>query len=216
MSQHFVYPDPQFTPRSRAAHALRQLGHALVRYRTSDDELDEIAAWAQQRSAAVAGASEPVSRPDDYFARRATDPRPPDGAELIAFGDRTFSGAANVFAAEVDMRRVGDAVRATVLFGPAFESAPGRTHGGAVCALADDVMGYLMIALGVAAYTAKLEVTYRAGVPIDTPLWFTATERERHERKLYCDLTVTPQAEPDTLFATAEGLFVIDAARRQA
>ena len=133
---------------------------------------------------------------------------------MIAFSDRTFSGPANPMGVEVELRRDGEGVLSKVIFGAAFESAPGRVHGGAVSALVDDTMGYLMIVLGEAAYTARLEVDYQDGVPIDTPVWFRAQESHRDGRKLLVTLTVSPDKDgvPDVTVApliAAEGLFII-------
>ena len=210
---HMVYEDPQFTSRSRAAAALRRLGNAFVRHRFSDNELISLAEWATSTAQNLEH-SDPVSRPSDYFERRYSDPRPVDGAEVNAFSDRTFSGPANPMGVEVEIRRDGDRVVSRVVFGAAFESAPGRTHGGAVSALVDDTMGYLMIVLGEAAYTARLEVDYRGGVPIDVPVWFQAWVSSRDGRKLVVDLTVSPDKDgmPDRSadpLITAEGLFII-------
>ena len=210
---HMVYEDPQFVARSRAAAALRRLGNAFVRHRFSDDELTSLADWAAATAQSLER-SDPVSRPSDYFERRYSDPRPVDGAEVIAFSDRTFSGPANPMGVEVVIKRNDDRVISRVVFGAAFESAPGRTHGGAVSALVDDTMGYLMIVLGEAAYTARLEVDYRGGVPIDVPVWFQAWVSNRDGRKLVVDLTVSPDKDgaPDHSadpLITAEGLFII-------
>ena len=208
---HLIYPDPQFAPRSTAAGALRRLAHAFVRHRTDPETLEEIAAWADATAQQLEAGSPPVPRPEDYFARRYIDPPPPDGAEVMAFSDRAFSGPANPTAMEVDMRRHGDGVRATATFGAAFESAPGRVHGGAVCAVVDDVLGYLMVCLGVAAYTARLEIDYRGGVPIDEPVIFDGRQARREGRKSHVSLTVqaadAPGGTPPLI--EAAGLFVI-------
>ena len=208
---HLIYPDPQFGDRSTAAGALRRLAHAFVRHRTDPETLAEIAAWADATAQQLEAGSPPIPRPEDYFARRYIDPPPPDGAEVMAFSDRAFSGPANPTAMEVDMRRHGDGVRATATFGAAFESAPGRVHGGAVCAVVDDVLGYLMVCLGIAAYTARLEIDYRGGVPIDAPVIFDGRETRREGRKSHVSLTV--QAADALAGASplieAAGLFVI-------
>ena len=210
---HYVYPDPDLEVRRDAAAALRRLGNALVRHRLDDETLGQLERLAVDL-AAQAETSEAMPRPSDYMARRYTDPRPPDGAGLVAFSDRPFSGPANPMGFEVDLRRRGEGVRARVVYGAAFESAPGRAHGGAISAAVDDVMGYLMVALGVAAYTARLEVNYRGGVPVDEPVWFEAWESTREGRKLSVELQVRPgddegpddDAEP---LITASGLFVL-------
>ena len=208
---HLIYPDPQLDERSRAAGSLRRLAHAFVRHRTDPQTLAEIASWAELTAERLEASSAPVARPADYFARRYTDPRPRDGAEVMAFSDRAFSGPANPTAMEVDMRRHGDGVRAVVTFGAAFESAPGRAHGGSVCAVVDDVLGYLMVCLGIAAYTARLEIDYRGGVPIDEPVIFDGRETRREGRKSHVELKVragdAPADAPPLIEAT--GLFVI-------
>ncbi|WP_420608850.1 hotdog domain-containing protein [Candidatus Poriferisodalis sp.] len=208
---HLIYPDTQLAERSAAAGALRRLAHAFVRHRTDPETLAEIAAWAEATAGRLEAGSAPVPRPADYFARRYTDPRPADGAEVTAFSDRAFSGPANPTAMEVDMRRDGDGVRALVTFGAAFESAPGRAHGGSVCAVVDDVLGYLMVCLGIAAYTARLEIDYRGGVPIDEPVIFAGRETRREGRKSHVELAVrAASAAPDAPpLIEANGLFVI-------
>lgn len=210
---HLVYEDPQFIPRSQAASALRRLGNAFVRHRVSDSELASLAEWATSMAENLER-SYPVPRPSDYFERRYSDPRPSDGIEVIAFSDRTFSGPANPMGVEATVRRKGEEVLSKVIFGSAFESAPERTHGGAISALVDDTMGYLMIILGEAAYTARLEVDYRGGVPINVQVWFRAWVSKRDGRKLTVNLVVSPDkgGQPDESAApliTAEGLFII-------
>ena len=215
---HLIYPDSQLEERSKAAGSLRRLAHAFVRHRTDPQTLAEIAAWAERTAEQLEAGSAPVARPEDYFARRYVDPRPVDGAEVMAFSDRAFSGPANPTAMEVDMRRNGDGVRAVVTFGAAFESAPGRAHGGSVCAVVDDVLGYLMVCLGIAAYTARLEIDYRGGVPIDEPVAFTGRETRREGRKSHVELTVraanAPAGSPPLI--EAAGLFVIVTAEQLA
>lgn len=208
---HLIYPDPQFAARCDAATALRRLANAFVRHRTDSAALADIASWADETAAQLEAASPPVPRPVDYFARRYVDPRPADGSQVMAFSDRAFSGPANPTAMEVDLRRDGEGVRATVVFGAAFESAPGRAHGGAVCAVVDDVLGYLMVCLGIAAYTARLEVDYRGGVPIDEAVVYEAREISRQGRKSRVELTVrAADASPDAPpLIEAAGLFVI-------
>ena len=101
-----------------------------------------------------------MPRPSDYFKRRYSDPRPPDGSggclRRPNFWTLTHGG-------EVLIRRDGDEVIGRV-DAELLSKVLRRVHGGAVSALVDDTMGYLMIVLGEAAYTARLEVDYRGGV----------------------------------------------------
>jgi hypothetical protein len=52
----------------------------------------------------------------------------------------------------------------------AHEGAPGRSHGGVVAALFDDVFGFLLTLVVEPAFTGELTVRYEAGVPIGVPL----------------------------------------------
>ncbi|MFT7646428.1 MAG: acyl-coenzyme A thioesterase PaaI-like protein [Candidatus Poriferisodalaceae bacterium] len=191
---HLIYPDPQWDERVRAGTALRRLANALVRHRLSASELEEIADAANVY-AARAEIQPQVQRPSDYLARRYVDPAPEDGSQVVAFSDRPFSGPANPAGFEVDLRRDGDSVVSKVTFGAAFESAPGRAHGGAISAAVDDTMGYLMVVLGVAAYTAELTVRYLKGVPVETPVTFTAQAADPEGRKLPVSLTAVHDGE---------------------
>ena len=209
---HFVYSDPQFESRRKAATALRELGNAFVGHRTDDETLAAITRWAKEATQSLRS-SAPVKRPTDYFEKRYTDPIPLDGQEVIAFSDRTFSGPANPMGMEIRLTRRDKSVVASANFGSSFESAPGRVHGGAISAVVDDVMGYLMIVLGEAAYTAKLEVDYLGGVPVGETVWFHARESSRVGRKLSVELTVSlgpiDDFEATDPVIVARGLFII-------
>lgn len=208
---HLIYEDPDWDDRVAVAAALRRLGNALVRHRLPAAALAEIAAFATAQADA-ANESPAIPRPHDYLARRYTDDPPPDGSRVVAFADRPFSGPANALGFEVDLRRSGDSVRSEVIFGAAFESAPGRAHGGAIAAAVDDAMGYLMVVLGVAAYTAELTVRYERGVPIDTPIVFTAEAGVTDGRKLPVSLrAATLEGE---VLITATATFVVIPAER--
>ncbi len=55
--------------------------------------------------------------------------------------------------------------------GPEHQSYDGRMHGGIISTLLDEVMaGFVHKSTGLDAFTARLEVRYRQGVPIGSPL----------------------------------------------
>ena len=83
-----------------------------------------------------------------------------------------------------EIRREGDDVVARVTIGPAFEGAPGRSHGGVVAAIFDDVLGGLLRLLQQPAYTGELTVHYLAPTPIEEPLEFRARVEQVDGRKI--------------------------------
>ena len=51
-------------------------------------------------------------------------------------------------------------------FGPGAEGPPGHVHGGALAALMDEAMGMAVLATGRIAVAARIEVDFRAMVPL--------------------------------------------------
>ena len=130
---------------------------------------------------------------------------PPDGRSRSAFPDSIVTGKATPLGmAAAIVREEDEAVLRTPL-GPAFEGAPGRAHGGAVAALFDEVMGFVLSIHGTPAYTGRLAVTYRAPTPLGLELELRARLHSHHGRKLRIEAHAHQGA---TLLATAEGLFV--------
>jgi acyl-coenzyme A thioesterase PaaI-like protein len=137
-------------------------------------------------------------------------PYPPDGPAVDPMADRAVAGSANPTAVHLETRREdGDAI-ADVWFGPAFVGAPGRVHGGMVAAVFDDITGFVLTDVREPGFTGRLEVSYRAPVPIETRIEFRARMRDRVGRKL----TVEAEARLEgRVLATAEALFIlVDAA----
>ena len=203
---HLIYPDPQLKTRRRAAMAIRELSEALVGHEVPDDLLGEISAWAASR-AELARQGAVVERGEDYQARRYTDPKPPDHTELCTFTDRPISGLANPAAMNMSLRREGDESVGTVVFDRRFESSPGRVHGGMTAATFDDVMGYVNVIDGVAAYTLELNVKYIAGMPLHEPIEIRARTVARDHRRS----TVTAEAHSadGTLVASGSAIFAL-------
>jgi len=193
-------------PRSAAAAALRRLGHALVAH-DADPELLWRVAEAAERVAAEVERCPRRQRDVAAAVQRLWQTPPADGARMSHYSGCVVSGAANPLGIGVEVRRDGDEAVADLRFGPAFEGAPERVHGGAVAAVFDDVMGYVLVLLGVPAYTGRLTVDYRAAVPVDTPLQVRARLAAREDRKLWMRASLRP-AGGDEILAEAEALFI--------
>ncbi len=190
-------------PRERAASALRELGHALVRHDADPALLEEIAGQAGQLSARLATGG---PRERDLLAEALADP-PEEGARLSHNPDCVVSGAANPHGLALDVRRAGGGTAATLTLERSFEGPPGRTHGGIVAAVFDDVMGYLLAMRRLPALTVELDVRYHAAVPLGTPLEVEAVIRNEQGRKVATCATLR-DGEGGVL-ADADALFVV-------
>jgi acyl-coenzyme A thioesterase PaaI-like protein len=91
----------------------------------------------------------------------------------------------------------------------AHEGAPGRSHGGIVAGLFDDVFGFILGVVGQAAFTGELTIRYEKGTPLHRPLLCRGRLRERTGRKLWIEgelVDVTSPGEP--IVARGKGLFI--------
>ena len=86
------------------------------------------------------------------------------------YGDRPISGRASPWGLDLDVHRHGDEIEALVTLRAAHEGAPGRSHGGVVAALFDDVFGFVLGVIEQAAFTGELTVRYERGTPLHRPL----------------------------------------------
>jgi acyl-coenzyme A thioesterase PaaI-like protein len=132
----------------------------------------------------------------------------PDGAQVVHFDECFVSGPWNPLGIAVVVHREGDEAVARVQLGPAFEGAPGRSHGGIVAAIFDDVLGYQLVFVHEPAFTGELTVRYLAPTPIGQPLEFRSRVTGRDGRKIYVEAEARvdgPEGEP---VATAHATFV--------
>lgn len=133
-------------------------------------------------------------------ARRTTDDRAPYG-QLHRTDDH---GLAAVPALVVHSESAGT-LDATVTFSPWFVGGGGTVHGGHVATALDGLMGRTQLAAGWIARTASLDVTYRAGTPLDEPVQaeIRTLRTEGRKHHLHGRLFVG-----NTTFAEAEALFI--------
>ena len=191
-------------PRARAAASLRRLGHALMAHDAPPSLLERVADAADR----VAGEFEDApERTRDLLdlKRRMFDVEVPDGARVVHFDECFVSGPWNPLGIAIEVHREGDEAVAVVELGPAFEGAPGRSHGGIVAAIFDDVLGYLLTLYGVPAFTGELVIRYLAPTPIGQPFTVRARLLGRDGRKLYAAGEAVADAVP---VASATATFV--------
>jgi acyl-coenzyme A thioesterase PaaI-like protein len=199
-------------PRARAAAALRRLGHALAGHEADAALLERVAA-AADRVAVDLEAAPPRERDLLELKRRMFEVDVPDGARVVHFDECFVSGPWNPLGIAIDVHREGDEAVARVELGPAFEGAPGRSHGGIVAAIFDDVHGYLLTFSRTPGFTGELTVRYLAATPIVQPLEFRSRVVRREGRKLFCEGEARV-AGGDEVVATSHAVFIaIEASR---
>lgn len=192
-------------PRSRAAAALRRLGHALMAHEADDGLLDRVAG-AAHRVADDLDAAPPRERDYLDLKRRMFDVEVADGERVSHFDECFVSGSQNPLGTAIEVRRDGDEAVARVELGPAFEGAPNRAHGGIVAAIFDDVLGYLLTLRQRAGFTGELSVRYEAPVPMGAPLVFRARVTGDEGRKLFTEAEAYADGE---VVARAQATFVL-------
>ena len=197
----------KITPaRVEASRAVYDLVHALVGSVTDDETLAEIATSARAAAARLEGAPPRVRTVPNFETVQALRDAGED-TTFLTMGDRPVAGPANPTAVRVEPRWDDDGVaHAEVWFGPAFEAAPGRVHGGMVAAVFDDILGMAMARVRSPGFTGRLTVHYRAPVPMNQRIEFTAWAEAPNGRKL----VVQSEARLDgRLLAEADALFIL-------
>ena len=192
--------------RAEVAAAMRDLGHEFVAHEMSDADLErflfhlvalrEIVDCAPVRSRVM---------PSSFAEFKMSVPEEGRHVRHQLFADSIVSGSANPMGLGATLWREGETSFMEVSLGKAFEGAPGRSHGGVVAALIDETMGLVLAIHDLLAFTGRLDITYHAPTPIDTPLIARATLERRNGRKLHLEASVKAH---DVMVASATALFI--------
>lgn len=192
--------------RARAAAALRTLGHRLVDHEADEALLAEIATRAGELTAAVVASPRVQRFIADDLGHNGLPPA--NGEPMDHYPACPVSGQENPLGLAIRLRREDDCAVATVRFDAACAGLPEITHGGAVAAVFDDLMGFVLVSLNLlVGYTARLTVSYRAPVPLRTEIEFRGRLTRHEGRKLFIEATARA-ASSGQLLAEAEGLFI--------
>lgn len=184
------HPDGVAEARAGAGRALRDVGHALVGHHASIDLLDEITTTLDDLTHRL-GEGSRRTRGQGQTNGDVGEP-PPDGSVMTSYDERPISGRSSPWGLDIEVRRDGEEVVAAFTLRAAHEGAPGRSHGGIVAALLDDVYGFVLQMRAEVAFTGELWLRYEAGVPIGEPLSCRVRLDRQDGRKLYMtgELTV--------------------------
>lgn len=197
------HPDTLAEARARAGRAIRDVGHALVGHHAPLPLLDELAATLEQLTAEL-DRGEPRGRAQVSTEGRWGEP-PADGDTMTTYDERPVSGRASPWGLDLTVRRDGDEAVATTILRAAHEGAPGRSHGGVVAALFDDVFGFVLTLHSQPAFTGELTVRYQSAVPIGVPLECRVRLTERDGRKWRMTGELTAQSQ---VLVTARATFI--------
>jgi acyl-coenzyme A thioesterase PaaI-like protein len=96
----------------------------------------------------------------------------------------------------------GYAIEGDVTFGPAYEGPPGHVHGGYVCAMFDELLGFAQLSGG---FTGTLTIVFRRPTPLNRRLLLRAWVDRVEGRKRF--IRGTAHAG-DALLTEAEGIFI--------
>lgn len=177
--------------------ALRDLVEQASATEAGEDVLRQVAAQVGQAAAQLG-----------QQTRRRADL--PSADDLLA-GYRMYNpvtGSGSGLAAPLHVEVTGNAVVGTCTLGLAFEGPPTFAHGGVSAMLLDQLLGHATSAAGHPGMTVHLQISYRAPVPLQTPLRLTAEVGEVHGRRVSARGVLTTAAEPGKILVEASGTFV--------
>lgn len=191
--------------RRRAGAAIRDLSHAFIGRHATLDQIERLADVLEGISAEL-WPLDRRSRDEHSFGRDQASSYP-QGRFSHDFDDRPVSGISSPYGLDLDLHRHGDEIEARLTLRSAHEGAPGRSHGGIVAALFDDVFGFVLGVLQEAAFTGDLYIRYQAPTPLFRELACRVRLGERDGRKLYLTGELT-DVESGTVCASATATFI--------
>ena len=135
---------------------------------------------------------------------RAASPRPEpaEGSRRWCFGCGEENPQGLRIAFRIEGRKaIGDFTPRQVHLG-----FPGFAHGGVIAAALDEAMGWALYAAGAWALTGRMEIKYRAPLPLGQPVVVLAQVTRSRGRWLEAEAEM--RAPSGRLFAQAHGVFV--------
>jgi acyl-coenzyme A thioesterase PaaI-like protein len=194
-----------------ATAALRRLNRAVTTFDVPDDELRDLARVASELSQRLE-AGEVRQKEQDMLTLPffvAAGECPPASAEGDTLEFDPFSlGGGRLHPSSIGIdftREAGPCVTARCTVPGMYQGPPGRVHGGVVAVIVDELMGTVVRVSERRAFTARLQVQFRAPAPVDVQLTFRAWVQDVDGRK------ITIQAEGhagDVLVVEADALFI--------
>lgn len=191
--------------RARAGRAIRDIGHAFIGRHATVEQIDRLAGALESIGAELWPAEPRFRRFEPEAARQDADY--PQGPITSSLADRPISGSSSPWGLDVELHRLGDEIEGRVTFRAAHEGAPGRSHGGIVAALFDDVFGYVLGVHHQPAFTGDLYIRYAAPTPLHRVLACRVRLADRIGRRLLMTGELV-DVESGTVVVTAKATFV--------
>jgi acyl-coenzyme A thioesterase PaaI-like protein len=193
--------------RARAGRAVRDVGHALVGRQASPALISEVATTLESLAARL-DEGEPRQRERENRADRWLEPVA-DGQRMVSYDERPFSGRSSPWGVDLEVHRHGNEIEAILTLRSAHEGAPGRSHGGIVAGLFDDVFGFVLDVIQEAAFTGELTIRYEQPTPLHRPIACRGRLARRDGRKLFIEgELVDLETEGQPVVARGKGLFI--------
>ena len=193
--------------RARAGRAIRDIGHELVGHQADAALIDEVAHTLNELAALLAK-GDVRHRAREDRAERWAEPVA-DGERMVSYDERPFSGRSSPWGVDLEVHRHGDEIEAILTLRSAHEGAPGRSHGGIVAGLFDDVFGFVLDVVQEAAFTGELTIRYEQPTPLHRPIACRGRLARREGRKLFIEgELVDLEAEGQPVVARGKGLFI--------
>lgn len=141
------------------------------------------------------------------FVETGEWPGPPPEGGRVEFDSGSFvGGELSPFSMGARYFRDGEEAVGRVTLGRGFEGPPERVHGGAICAIFDEVFGSVFRVTGTpSAFTGELSVRFVKPAPLGVPLEFRGRLVRAEGRRRYLE---GEGAGPEGGFATATGIFI--------
>jgi acyl-CoA thioesterase FadM len=190
--------------RAQRREAITELGDAL---RVLVERATTTEAPAGDLLRAAAELREVAAR----LGERARDRSTPSSADSLLDGVRMYNpviGAGSALAPPLRIELVNGAAIGHCTLGTAYEGPPRFAHGGVSAMLLDQILGHAVVASGNPGMTVRLDTTYRAPVPLLTPLRLTAEVLDIDGRRVTATGTIATEADPATVLVSANGTFV--------
>ena len=103
-------------------------------------------------------------------------------------------GKDNPIGLKLKFRKEGELVKAEFTPGELYQGWPGIVHGGILCTILDEAMGYAIIYNGVLSYvTAKSEVRFRNQARVGEPLIVTGSVDKKAKNLIWTSASIARQ-----------------------
>jgi hypothetical protein len=204
MAQLGVAPVEQTPELAERRAAVAELGAALR-------ELVESAVATEVPVPTLRAAAEQARRLTGVLgaARRPADR--PSSVDDLRRGQRFFNpvvGPGNPLAPPMRVETTATGAVGTCTPGLAYEGPFTFVHGGISALLLDQIMGYATAAAGHPAVTGRLQVRYRAAVPLGRPLVVRGRVEDVLGVRVAVRGTIALADDPDAVLVEAEGRFL--------